>query len=1332
MKKRIFSILLTLIMVVGLMPSMAWADPTEVVGSTTHTNHCVCCGSATIGDHNSHSNVEFKAWDDSTAAAQNTSATAANSLPSTAGNYYLTTNVTISATWQPPSGTVLCLNGYNITKTTADDESNKAVIAVASGSTFTLTDCKGTTGGYGKITHTTNIKGRGIYNEGTFNMYGGNIAENVIEGQGGGVYNLGTFKMYDGSISGNKVEVVDGSGSGGGVYNLKQGESAGNFNMYGGTISENTALNGGGVYSAYAYCTSGGTFAMSGGSITENTATNSGGGVDNVGCIFNMTGGTIGGSGTANGNTAGNGGGGVSNAGNFTMQNAQIIGNKVANSSDGAYGGGVCNSGTFTMNEDSRITGNNASSTSESVYGGGVYNDRCFNMNASSSVISGNTAATTAEGKSSYGGGVCNRAEYTGNGFKMEAGAIFGNSAATGGGVYTSGSYFTPFIMSGGEITGNNATTEGGGVYKASDDCTMTVSGAVKIKDNWLNGTLSGSDNKYVQGPGTANNLCLAGQSNSASYATFTIGEALTGGNGSIGISKPAGNGLPETNSYVIISKLEGAAYSPIDGDMAALSLDVGGSQYSIKKTTNMKNLSGVSANGAIIAIVNGTLPHTHSWTYSLSTTTTSNDTITATCSTDDCTLTDKKGGSVTIATPTAPAGGVLTYDGDAKEATLNKDSLNSDITVPTISYQVKDSSDNFVALPSGTTAPTNAGTYKASITLGDKTASVEYTIGKAAPTCVAPTVTATYGQKLSDLTWTNPSGNTAGIWTWTDATQSVGNVGSNTFTAKFTPTDTTNYKTVESVDVTVTVGKANQTITVPSDKVLTKNGTDVDISSWATLSQGDGTLSYSLDGTYTEITLEGTTLTADSTASEGTITIKVNAAETTNYNAAEEKTITVRVSSKTSANFTTIAMEGWTYGDEQKTVSYTPNDTGGTATLTYAVKDSADYSTTVPTNAGTYTVKVVLETDDKIYIGTDDFTISPKSVDGDSGITVINIAPVTYNGNAQTPEVTVKDGEKTLVKDTDYTVTYSDNTNVGEAKATITFKGNYSGTIEKTFTINPASTPSSGKSHSSKTAYTLTAPEKSENGTIELSTKSASRDTIVTVTVKPDNGYKLDKLTVADSDGNQVKLTNQGDNKYNFAMPASSVDVKATFVKEADAVTPVEVSLFTDVATNAYYYQAVKWASGKNIASGTGNGLFEPDQICTRAQIVTFLWRAAGSPEPKALSSFTDVATDAYYAKAVAWAVENSITTGTSVDKFSPNDYCTRAQAVTFLARALNGTAQPTSEFTDVPADSYYASAVAWAKAKGITTGITEAQFAPDDYCTRAQIVTFIYRAYK
>ena len=266
---------------------------------------------------------------------------------------------------------------------------------------------------------------------------------------------------------------------------------------------------------------------------------------------------------------------------------------------------------------------------------------------------------------------------------------------------------------------------------------------------------------------------------------------------------------------------------------------------------------------------------------------------------------------------------------------------------------------------------------------------------------------------------------------------------------------------------------------------------------------------------------------------------------------------------------------------------------------------------------------------------------------------------------------------------------------------------------------------PSSGDGSSSP-SYPVTTPGKTENGTVTVSPRSAEKGDTVTITVKPDSGYQLDDLTVTDKNGKELKLTDKGNGKYTFAMPAGKVEIKATFVKE------VETSPFSDVSTSAYYYEAVKWAQEKGITGGIGNGLFGPDQPCTRGQIVTFLWRAAGSPVVNYAMNMTDVAEDAYYAEAVRWALSEGITTGTGDGKFSPDTTCTRAQSVTFLFRAIGKQVDSKAEFSDVPTDSYYANAVAWAVENGVTNGIGDGLFGPNNSCTRGQIVTFLYRAYQ
>ena len=269
-------------------------------------------------------------------------------------------------------------------------------------------------------------------------------------------------------------------------------------------------------------------------------------------------------------------------------------------------------------------------------------------------------------------------------------------------------------------------------------------------------------------------------------------------------------------------------------------------------------------------------------------------------------------------------------------------------------------------------------------------------------------------------------------------------------------------------------------------------------------------------------------------------------------------------------------------------------------------------------------------------------------------------------------------------------------------------------------------SAPYSGGSSSDPT-YSVSTPSKTENGSVTVSPKSASKGDTVTVTVKPDSGYVLETLTVTDKNGNELTLKDKGDGKYTFTMPAGKVEVKATFMEDNSVL-----NFFYDVPNDAYFYEAVKWAVDKGITNGLSDTMFGPYESCTRAQIVTFLWRAAGSPEPKTASSFTDVPVSTYYAKAVAWAVENGITNGMTATEFAPDATCTRGQSVTFLYRALGKKVESSANFTDVKSDAFYADAINWAVANNVTNGTSNTTFSPNADCTRAEIVTFLYRAYQ
>ena len=451
-----------------------------------------------------------------------------------------------------------------------------------------------------------------------------------------------------------------------------------------------------------------------------------------------------------------------------------------------------------------------------------------------------------------------------------------------------------------------------------------------------------------------------------------------------------------------------------------------------------------------------------------------------------------------------------------------------------------------------------------------------------------------------------------------------------------------------------------------------------------------------------------------------------------------------INVTITKAAGTASVSMDGWAYGETAKAPVPTSatNGTDG-VTYQYKVKDAEDstYSPAVPTAAGSYTVKATFPATANYEeaTATADFTIAKAT----PAISII--ADKTTLAGGGTVKLTVSgvpEGGAITVTQTDdqgsgaKTLPLTGN---GEVSVTLdntttkyTFKVSYEGdknheVVENIIcTVSVTRYYSGGGSSSSGSSYAVTAPS-AKNGDVTVSPKNASKGDRVTITVKPDSGYTLETLTVIDSKGNEIQLTDKGEGKYTFTMPAGKVEVKATFMDDNTML-----NFFVDVKSGDYYYDAVLWAARNGITSGTDAVHFSPEQPCTRAQIVTFLWRAAGAPEPKGTAaSLTDVVSGSYYEKAVAWAIENGITTGTGDGEFSPDDTCTRAQAVTFLARALNAKAAGKAEFSDVSADSYFADAVAWAAANGVTEGIGGGLFGSDNDCTRGQIVTFLYRAY-
>ena len=912
----------------------------------TPHKHALCRTADCTQDHD-HTSVKFTAW------------TSADSLPTTEGNYYLTKDVVLSSTQTISENVTLCLNGHTITKSNAGD-----AIKVNDGAAFTLTDCS-TKNSYGywnggsykisntrpssnttydiivggSITHSSS-NGGGVLVLGTFNMYGGTIAGNTTDhGVGVYVYSVGTFNMYGGSITGNTT-----IGNGGGVY------AAGTFNMYGGSITGNTASFGGGVYAA-------GTFTMSeNASITGNTANNRGGGVYvSKDKIFNMSGDA-----SITGNTANYDGGGVYvTGGTFGMSGtASISGNQATT----GYGGGVFADGTFKMSGGS-ITGNKATGN---YGGGGVYvsNGKIFNMSGTAS-ITGNEANTSG-GVYVYGGTfeMSGTASITGNTANTNGGGVYvdggtfemsGTASITsnkadcvGGGVYVDASSAYPastFTMSGGTITGNKANIYGGGVYVYPDSkVTMTVSGEVSITGNTI------SDK--------ANNVYLwDGES-------ITVAGALTGETTSIGVTTKT---TPTSEAPITIAQGQTgeSAYPITSNDAKRFSPDAG-SDYIV--TLNEDNTLSLKA-------------HQHSWRYNVSQ---DGKTITATCG-NSCPTNYSE--TLTISASNA------TYDGTAKPATLGAQSeLKSGLKDATITYK-----QGVTELDS---APTNAGTYTASITVGTgesaATASVEYTIAKAGLTVTANDHTITYGDAPAHngVTYdgfvnSESASNLGGTLAYTYNYTQFGNVGGYTIT----PSGLTS----NNYDITFVPG----TLTVAQREVtLTWNNTDG-------RTAGDGKYVTATAGNLVNSDVVTVTVSGGDETTAGNYTataIGLTGEKEGNYKlpSANTKDYTIGLAAQT-LTFQMPGSVSKTYGDEKFTNTATNNrgDGGDGGAVTYSSSNAA--VATVNSSTGEVTIEGA---------GTATITANAAAVDGK-----YSAGSASYTLNISKATVTVSAGSYTVSK---------------------------------------------------------------------------------------------------------------------------------------------------------------------------------------------------------------------------------------------------------------------------------------------------------------------------
>ena len=609
--------------------------------------------------------------------------------------------------------------------------------------------------------------------------------------------------------------------------------------------------------------------------------------------------------------------------------------------------------------------------------------------------------------------------------------------------------------------------------------------------------------------------------------------------------------------------------------------------------------------------------------------------------------------------------------------------------------------------------------------------------ITQATPTYTVPTgLTAKYGQTLADVNIAATTG-----WSWMNTGTAVGTPATKNFPAKFTPTDAINYKTVENIDVSVAVSKATAptladipvsqkyTVTTEQSKDIGRAGMPEDAGN-LTYTAGSSSVTTGT-ATVSSFTVDNTGM-VKYTITGGTNGAIINLPVTIGSDNYADATVNVVITLTAKDDQAALTLTGGTTVVYGQTLQLGTSGGSGTGAVTYAVTNGTGEATIdatgklTPVKVGIVKVKATKAEDANYNALTSaevEITITRATPTGAPKYTAITTsgktladAGLTITGSTLNPNA------GTLVWVDNAGNVLPDTTAVA---ANTTYKWLFTPTDTNYTTLTGSielyHKSSSGGGGWYYTYHTIKATAGT-NGSISPSGWTSVRDgRDQTFTITPDKGYAVANVLV---DGKSVGAVKS----YTFKNVTKDHTIEAIFMKSNG--NP-QTGVFVDVAEGSYYEEAIDWAVEKGITNGVSSNMFAPNDPCTRAQIVTFLWRAAGSPAPKSMSSFTDVPADAFYAKAVAWAVENGITSGTGEGKFSPNSTCTRAQAVTFLYRASGSPAvSGKAEFSDVSTTAFYADAVAWAAKKGITTGIGGGLFGSDNDCTRGQIVTFLWRA--